>query len=137
MRLSAYRLKIDLLPGLVMILLAWLPGGALVTAAKFYHVRPDSAVDFLALRALPGKAALIAAAYLGLSTVRFHPAADRGHLRWLKTTPWKPGMPLPLGNPFTRLEDLIALALFDRAAVYLAAVSPITPIVFYCLGYLL
>jgi hypothetical protein len=29
--------------------------------------------------------------------VAFHPATWKGYLGWLRTTPWRPGMPLPLG----------------------------------------
>lgn len=40
----------------------------------------------------------------------FHPQAVTGYLRWLKSTPWTPGMPLPLGPVMLGWPDAIFLA---------------------------
>lgn len=49
--------------------------------------------------------------------IAFHPIVQKDYLRWLQTTPWRPGMRLPLGPVAFAWWDALVLGAFIPAAV--------------------
>lgn len=65
-----------------------------------------------------------AAMFYGLyRSSNFHPVSRKGYRDWLRTTPWHPGMKLPLGPATLACRDAIVIAVFLALAHWHAHVS--------------
>src|SRR5438874_1550419 len=57
----------------------------------------------------------------GLLATRLHPLLlPKSYLQWLMTTPWKPGMRLPLGEPYPIAQDVWFVATMELLGVFVA-----------------
>lgn len=68
---------------------------------------------------------------------RFHPASDAGYRNWLRTTPWHPGMPLPLGPATLVWSDGLVLLILLALAHWHLHVTIALPILGMCCGFAL
>ena len=69
--------------------------------------------------------------------VAFHPAGRNGYRIWLRTTPWHPGMPLPLGPITLTWWDAPVLLTSVALAHWHMRVSISLPLLAFSCGYLL
>ena len=67
---------------------------------------------------------------------RFHPACNSAYAGWLKTSPWTPRMPLPLGPVHPLWQDAVVLGVITAVARWHAHVAPELPVMVFGLVYL-
>ena len=96
---------------------------------SWIEVRTDMAGTRLALI---GFGCLLAGA---LRAGTFHPHYVKKYAAWLMATPWRPGVPLPLGPVHLVWEDLIFLLPVTAFTVLDAQLSPWIPVSAYLLAY--
>lgn len=81
----------------------------------------------LCVRGLPIISALIGmplmVAWAGLRVFTFHPLANRKYLTWLRTSPWQPGKPLPLGPLGVSTQDCLAIVVVSLALYFFSGVA--------------
>lgn len=66
---------------------------------------------------------------------RYHPISNPGYRKWLRTTPWRPGMPLPLGPAMLVWFDGIVLLTLVVLAHWHLHVTIALPILCMCCGF--
>jgi hypothetical protein len=67
---------------------------------------------------------------------RFHPACNSAYAAWLKTSPWTPQKPLPLGPVHPVWQDVVVLGAMTLFAQWYAHVDPALPVIVFGLVYL-
>jgi hypothetical protein len=67
---------------------------------------------------------------------RFHPACNSSYAGWLKTSPWTPQKPLPLGPVHPVWQDAVVLGAIAALARWHAHVDPAIPVLAFGLVYL-
>ena len=67
---------------------------------------------------------------------RFHPACNSSYATWLKTSPWTPRKPLPLGPVHPVWQDAVVLGVITAFARWHAHVDPALPVIVFGLVYL-
>jgi hypothetical protein len=67
---------------------------------------------------------------------RFHPACNSAYAGWLKTSPWTPQKPLPLGPVHPVWQDAVVLGAMTAFAQWYAHVDPDLPVIVFGLVYL-
>ena len=67
---------------------------------------------------------------------RFHPACNSAYAGWLKTSPWTPRKPLPLGPVHPVWQDAVVLGAMTAFAQWYAHVDPALPVIVFGLVYL-
>lgn len=72
-----------------------------------------------------------------LRSALFHPAVDRRYLQWLTTTPWRRGLPLPLGPVCLTWLDAVTLGALTAWIVSVSNFHPTLPIGLFGAGYAL
>ncbi len=72
-----------------------------------------------------------------LRSIRFHPAIDSRYLGWLRATPWRRGLALPLGPVCLTWLDAVTLGVLTAGIVSWSHVHPALPIVLFGAGYAL
>jgi hypothetical protein len=65
----------------------------------------------------------------------YHPVSNAGYRKWLRTTPWHPGMPLPLGPATLVWSDAIVLAVLVALAHWHLHVPIVLPILCFCAAF--
>jgi len=79
----------------------------------------------------------VAAAFYALYRLwRFHPACNSGYAAWLKSSPWTPHQPLPLGPVHPIWQDAVVLGVLTALARWHARVAPALPVEVFGLTYL-
>jgi hypothetical protein len=81
--------------------------------------------------------AFIAALYGGYRILSTHPLFKTEYCLWLANSPWRPGMPLPLGPIHLAWQDGLAIAFFALFCAIIAQSHPAIPIVAMIAAYLL
>lgn len=66
---------------------------------------------------------------------RFHPACNPAYAAWLKSTPWTPSKPLPLGPVFLVWQDAVVIGLLAVFAQWYAHADPAVPPIVFGLTY--
>lgn len=101
---------------------------ARVAASMFKEILPMGAA---------GVGALVMLVWAGLRALAYHPLTNSTYLTWLRTTPWQPGKPLPLGPLGATTQDCLVLAamslvthIFTRVDLY---VIPMVFLTAYCI----
>lgn len=64
-----------------------------------------------------------------------HPVSQSGYRNWLRTTPWQPGMPLPLGPAALVWSDGLVLLVLTALAHWHLHVTILLPILCFCCGF--
>jgi hypothetical protein len=78
-----------------------------------------------------------AAAFYALYRLwRFHPACNLGYTAWLKSSPWTPRKPLPLGPVHPVWQDAVVLGVLSAFARWHAHMDPALPVMVFGLVYL-
>lgn len=113
----------------VVYLVASLPG---LVAAR----RLGAAVDGR-FRQFPVAVHLIGMAFYGFYRAGFHPVFNSGYLRWLETTPWAWGKPLPAGPAHPVVADALIVAAAGLPEWLAGDVHPIASYAVALGGYLL
>ena len=90
-------------------------------STRFFFGPNDSPIVFLELR--DGLIIVSLIAYGMFRVIAFHPMFLREYSTWLERTPWKPGLPLPLGPVHLNWPDLLvaggmALLLEDPREIF-------------------
>jgi hypothetical protein len=67
---------------------------------------------------------------------RFHPACNLGYAAWLKSSPWNPEKPLPLGPVHLVWQDAVTIGVLAGIAHWHAHVDPAMPAVVFGVTYL-
>ena len=62
---------------------------------------------------------------------RFHPACNLAYAAWLKTSPWTPHKPLPLGPVHPVWQDAVVLGVMTVFAQWYAHVDPALPVIVF------
>jgi hypothetical protein len=109
-------------------------------SARVYAHRVGVSIDLIVEQTImPARFLVIGLCALigGIMIPRAHPLTDREYLRWLMTTPWNPRMPLPLGDPFLTMTDLVYLAAIEIAGVALVRFPPGVMFTIFALGFIL
>lgn len=79
-----------------------------------------------------------AAAFYALYRLwRFHPACNLGYAAWLRSSPWTPNKPLPLGPVHLVWQDAVVLVVLTVLARWHAHVDPALPVIVFGLTYLI
>ena len=73
--------------------------------------------------------------FLGLWAPTPHPVTDSRYARWLMTTPWRAGMPLPLGSPLPGWREAVFLAIVCAGCALYCGQSAAWPLVAFSAGY--
>lgn len=81
--------------------------------------------------------AVFAGAYGIFRVVAFHPASRPDYLAWLKTTPWRPGLPLPVGPLHLAGQDVMTVGLLMAATLLFKDNSPLLILQVFLVSYLL
>lgn len=99
---------ISLLARMLMAVPIGLEGLPFETQQRWLQEWEEHLVPFYKLRfQLAAGLALIYGVYRSLG---FHPLARKEYFKWLQTTPWRPGLPLPLGPVHLVLQDACVVA---------------------------
>lgn len=62
----------------------------------------------------------------------YHPAIRKGYRDWLRTTPWHPGMNLPLGPAMLALRDVVVVGLFVALGHWHTRISVLPVLLAFC-----
>ena len=120
-----------------LVLLVLAPLAALDALPAFLRWRYDIADADLDLRVgrLQTGVLCVLAAVLALRVVGRHPIARAAYLAWLTTTPWRPGLPLPLGPVTPAAGDVLRLGIVAAAAPVYFRASPAPPLLAFAVTF--
>jgi hypothetical protein len=96
-----------------------------LTASPLFHYLYGEPFEF----PLRGSVAIVvlfwtAATYAMFRVVRFHPAVRSDYRKWLEQTPWRYGLPLPLGPVHLIVQDVLVVALLTLLSLLHVDVTP-------------
>jgi hypothetical protein len=107
---------------------------AIELAVGSLATEPSTVQEFLSIRSgILGTAAAVFALY---RLYRFHPACSPGYAAWLKSSPWTPDKPLPLGPVHVVWQDAVVIGVLAGLAQWHAHVDPALPAIVFGVTYL-
>jgi hypothetical protein len=102
----------------------------------YYHLKPDPPT--LRIYDVTREGVLVAgAAFFGVAAGLRHPINSKGYVDWLRTTPWRPGLPLPLGPVTPGWIDYLIASVFPLTAILYLHRSPLPVLTGLAVGYLI
>jgi len=100
----------------------------------YYHLKPNP--QSLRIYDVTRIAVLSAGAFfVGVAAGLGHPINIKGYTGWLRTTPWRPGLPLPLGPVTPEWVDYLIAAVFPLTAILYIHRSPLPVLTAMATGY--
>jgi len=100
------------------------------------HYRlPDDLIPRQPMHVLEAAVMSFACFCLAASVPARHPMGVAAYARWLTTTPWRPGAPLPLGSPLPGWREALFLAIITCGCALYCGRCAAWPVTSFAVGY--